>query len=327
MKNKTKILNTKKGLFYLFVSVIFASVMILVFLAYKEYSYTDRQKVVETRIMTINDFIKDIDSDSKRVIYISGFRSLIALEDHIARSGKYLNETEKLFRVAFYNGTVNGTQVKILENASYYDYLEKLRVIADKIGVDIDINVTNITLYHDSSWSINVIVTTHVNITDQKGLVRWEFDKDFNTSVSIIDIRDPVYSVYTLGKFPNTIRITNVTEYINDTDDANDTTQLQIHVNNSYYTENSLAPSFLMRMEGNFSNSTYGIESIVFIPELIEQDVIYDTDRSIIDYILFSNIAGYEQKACNVQNMSNWFKIDTNHTTKYELNEVSYTIC
>ncbi|HHE36580.1 MAG TPA: hypothetical protein ENL16_02075, partial [Candidatus Woesearchaeota archaeon] len=209
MRNKKSLLRNREGVFYVLISALFIIVMILVFLAYKEYAYTDRQKVIETRIMTINDFIKDIDSDSKRAIYISAFRSLIALEDYVATIGDYLNNTEELFRIAFYNGTINGTEVEILENSSYSDYLEKLRIIAGRIGLDINLNVTHITLYHDSPWSVNVIVTTHVNITDKKGLARWDFYKDYSTSVSIINIRDPLYSVATKGRIPNTIRITN----------------------------------------------------------------------------------------------------------------------
>ena len=83
--------------------------------------------------------------------------------------------------------------------------------------------------------------------------------KDYNTSVSLINIRDPIYSVYTYGRVPNTIRITNVTDYVNDSN--NDTSQLRYHINHSFYVENILSPSFLMRLEGNFSKSPYGIES------------------------------------------------------------------
>ena len=323
--HKKSMLNNKRGLFYLLIAALFVIVMALVFMAYKQYTFTDRQKVIETRIQTINDFIKDIDSDSKRVIYISGFRALIALEDYVASSGQYLNDPEELFRVAFYNGTVNGSKVDILVNSSYSKYLEKLRIIADRVGIDIDINVTNITLFHDSPWSIGVVVTTHMNITDTRGVAIWEFDKDYNTSVSLKDIRDPVYSVYTLGKVPNTIRISNITDYVNESN--NDTTQLQLHINNSYYVENTLAPSFLMRLKGNFSNSTYGIESLVNIPELIDQSVDYDSTRSIVDYVLFSNITNYTKRACNVDNMPAWFTIDLNHTNKYEINKLNYNPC
>ncbi|HJX05667.1 MAG TPA: hypothetical protein VJ461_03080, partial [Candidatus Nanoarchaeia archaeon] len=184
---------------------------------------------------------------------------------------------------------------------------------------------TKITLLHDSPWSVSVIATTIVNITDRKGTARWEFTRDYNTTVSLINIRDPVYSVATYGRVPNTIRITNVTDYIYDA--TNDTAELIRHINYSYYTNNTLAPSFLMRLEGNFSNSTYGIESIVFIPELIDQNVNYSDSRSIIDYVLFTNLTGYEARVCNVDNMPSWFTIDTNHTAAYEVNKLSSTPC
>ncbi len=324
-RTNRNLMKNNKAMFFLFVSIIFIGVLLMVFLAYKEYSYVDKQKVIETRIKTINDFIKDIDADSSRVIYISGFRALIALEDYVATSGQYLNDSEELFRIAFYNGTINDTKIDVLINSTYNDYINKLSVIANKIGIDIDINVTNITLYHNSPWSVNVIITAHMNLTDQKGVANWIFDKDYETKVLLNNIRDPIYSVYTYGKVPNIIRKTNITDYVNGA--TNDTTELMEHINNSYYVENSLAPSFLMRLEGNFSQSSYGIESIVNVQELIYQEVSYDSDRSIIDYVLFSNITGYEERVCDVDNMPNWFTIDKNHTVKYEINQLNYTSC
>lgn len=328
--NKSFILKNKRAMFYLLVSSIFIAVMVVVFLAYKEYSYIDKQKVFETRIRTINDFIKSIDTDSDRVMYISGFRSLIALEDFVARTGVYLNDTEEYFRIAFYNGTVNGSKVDVLINSSYYDYLEKLKVIAGRMGMNIDINVTGITLFHLTPWTIGVNVTCQINLTDQRGLARWDFTKIYHTNVSIISIRDPLYSVATIGRVPNTIRISNITDFVGS---DNDTANLMYHVTKSLYLNNSLAPSFLMRFEGNFSNSAYGIESFVNIPDLISQGVPYNNSRSIIDYVLFNNITGYENITCSVQNITDaypWFKIDTNHTmppSPEYIEDLQYTLC
>lgn len=312
--------NNKKGIFYLLLSSLFITVMIIVFLTYKEYSYTDKQKVTETRIMTINDFIRSIETDSKRVIYISGFRSLIALEDYVARSGNYtFNNTEELFRVAFYNGTVNGTQVDVLKDSTYSVYLSKLRIIASAIGLDINIivpNITGITLYQESPWQVIVNVTVQVNLSDQKGLARWDFDKTYSANVSIISIRDPIYSVATHGLAPNPIRISNITDYVDDS--TNDTTNLIIHVNNSYYAANNQSPNFIMRLKGNFSNSVCcGIESFVYLPRLSDQGLTINNSRSIIDYIYFSTndtiTSYYNVTVCNVQNMPSWLVIDARH--------------
>lgn len=330
MKN-TNLFLDKKGIFYLILTSIFIALMIVIFLAYKEYTFTDRQKVFETRIITISDFIRSIDTDSKRVIYISGFRSLIAIEDYVARSGNYtFNNTEELFRVAFYNGTVNGTVVDVLKDATYLDYLNKLRVIAGMVGLDINISVPNITgiiLYQESPWQVIVNVTVQINLTDQKGLARWDFDKTYSANVSILSIRDPVYSVETHGLVPNPIRMTNITDVTQGfVGSGNDTTNLIKHVNDSYYVNNSLAPSFLMRLKGNFSNSSCcGIESFVNLQRLSDQGLVINSSRSVIDYIYFSNDVNiteygnrtvteyYNKTFCNVKNMPIWFVIDARH--------------
>jgi hypothetical protein len=348
----------KKGIFYLLLSSLFITVMIIVFLAYKEYSYTDKQKVTETRIMTINDFIRSIDTDSKRVIYISGFRSLIALEDYVAklRPSHYLDDSEliynaeEFFKCAFYYGNnvanVTGakipgtncsnstTQIDVLANSTYEDYLNKLRTIANMIGLDINITVTKITLYQQSSpWAVTVNVTVQINLNDTKGLARWNFTKTYSANVSIISIRDPVYSVATYGKVPNAIRVTNITDFVIDKDPAN----LMTHIRNMSYNASSLAPSFLMRLEGNFSNSTCcGIESFVYIPQLETQGLIINNSRSIIDYIYFSNdtniTVSYSKITCYVQNITDAatytlfkFKIDVNHTDY--IKDLNYTTC
>ncbi|MBN2458661.1 hypothetical protein JXB28_00090 [Candidatus Woesearchaeota archaeon] len=330
-KKGLSLLRNKKGLFYIIVSSMIIIVLTVIFVAYKEYSYADRQKVIETRIMTINDFIKDIDSDSQRAMYISGFRSLIALEDYVARSGNYLDDSEELFRMAFYNGTVNNTQADVLINSSYSEYLERVKVVAEKIGLSLFINVTQITLYHESPWSIVVVATADIEINDTRGAARWEFSRDYNTSISIINIRDPVYSVGTYGRVPNTIRMNDSIDRNDfvDEDNNNDTSLLMYFINNSYYIENTLAPSFLMRLEGNFSPDPngHGIESFVYVPFLIDQGVDYSTTKSVIDYILFNNISGYDSRRCNIDNMPSWFTIDTNHSADYEINKLTSSPC
>jgi len=335
---KSVLMRNKKGLFYIIVSSMLVIVFIVIFLAYKQYSLADRQRVTETRIRTINDFIRDIESDSPRVIFISGFRSLIAVEDYVARKGHYLNDSEELFRVAFYNGTVNNTAVDVLVNSTYSDYLRKLKEIAGRIGIDIDINVTRIELFQQSPWSVTVNVTALISLTDRKGLARWGFNKTYSANVSILSIRDPVYSVATRGLVPNAINISSITDLDNGfVGPSNDTTSLSTHVNYSYYVHNSQAPSFLMRLEGNFNSSECcGIESFIYMPRLSEQGFTVNSSRSIIDYIYFSNdsiiTAHYDATACNVKNMQSWFIIDTRHINPLAgqpdyIENLNYTIC
>ena len=339
---KPSFLENRKGVFYLLLTAIFISVMVIVFLSYHEYSFTNKQKVVETRVMALNDFIKSIESDSKNVIRITGYRALIALEDYVATTSlEYFandSDMQEHFKKAFYygnftvncttnanciaNGTLNYTQMDILNDSAYINYLQKLKGIAAKLGIDIDVNVTDVLFSQSSPWSVEVVVTTNIIISDQKNLSSWNFSRNYTTSVSIINIRDPVYSVSTLGKARNPIRAwpDNLAFVI-----GNDTTNIMNFTNNSYYVNNTLAPSFLMRFEGrlNESSACCGIESFVNIPKLSDQGIPYNSSRSIVDYIYFSDnaniTASYSNVTCYVQNITTtptyyWFKIDVNHT-------------
>jgi hypothetical protein len=357
---KPSFLENRKGVFYLLLTAIFISVMVIVFLSYHEYSFTNKQKVVETRIMALNDFIKSIESDSKNVIRITGYRALIAIEDYVATSVQYFandSDMQEHFRKAFYygnfttnctlnppnpltdpnciaNGALNYTQMDILNDSAYINYLQKLKEIAAKLGIDIDINVTDINFNQSSPWSVEVVVTTNIIISDQRNLSSWNFMRNYTTEVSIIDIRDPVYSVYTFGRAPNPIRkwpgVWNDTLHFVI---GNDITNLMNFTNSSYYVNNTLAPSFLMRLEGrlNESSACCGIESFVNIPKLSDQSIPYNSSRSIVDYIYLSdkpiNHSNYQNITCYIQNITSthsWFKIDMNHTLYHSPNYIDY---
>ena len=53
----------------------------------------------------MNNFIENFHQDVHRATYISAFRSLIALEERIARTAVFLTDTEDSFKEIFYNGT------------------------------------------------------------------------------------------------------------------------------------------------------------------------------------------------------------------------------
>ncbi|MFQ5475363.1 MAG: hypothetical protein ACE5DM_06030, partial [Candidatus Nanoarchaeia archaeon] len=54
-----------------------------------------------------------------------------------------------------------------------------------------------------------------------------------------------------------------ITPYENDYVSGSDVTNLEIHLNSTYYAESDAAPSFMMRFEGDLNSSEYGIESLV----------------------------------------------------------------
>jgi len=89
------------------------------------------------------------------------------------------------------------------------------------------------------------------------------------------------------------------------------------HVNKGYYSANTDAPSFLKKLEGDFSADENGIESFVILPEFSAQGLSVK-DKTCIDYIYFSSNTPVSYSYSSV---ANWFKIDNedDHLNKYQL--------
>ena len=312
----------KKGFAYLLTASILISIILIVYLTAYSYKHQDKQDAQSARIHLMDDFIKGFDQDISRATHITAFRTMIALEDSIATTGKFLNNTEESFKETFYYGTVNGSASQIMNESSFETYITKVMSIANDMGFETSINVTNITLTQNDPWHINVGMTALIVINDSNHLASWTFTKQYSTDVPIADLRDPLYSSFTEGKVPNTVREFNKSYFVSST---NDTTNLLEHLNNSDYYASAQAPDFLMRFENNYSPSPYGIESFVNINELNAQNLPVDQNAVKIDYIYFNNLA--TDKICNVQNIPSdyYFVVPSNRISLYDLNNLNYT--
>ncbi|MBU0666720.1 MAG: hypothetical protein ABIC91_00085 [Nanoarchaeota archaeon] len=319
-KNMKK--SAKKGMIYTTVVLLFLTVLITVFYAYEGYKYGDRQDSIETRIKTMNEFIEDVHKDSLRAAYIAGFRTLIALEEHVSSTGEFLTDTNQYFRKAFYNGTIEGSTPEILYQSSFSTYLSRVNEKSGNIDVKINITVIEVNLYQSDPWNVRVDLLTNFSVIDKRGLAEWNYEKNLSTTIPIISLKDPLYSVETLGRVQSFIIPTNITEFVVN----NDTDNLKEHIENGYYKTSTEAPNFLMRFEGDLSSNENGIESIVDISLLEKQeDIVIDYDRSVIDYVYFGTQA--TNNKCNIEDMPSWFKIDEEHINDYEINELTYIDC
>jgi hypothetical protein len=122
--------------------------------------------------------------------------------------------------------------------------------------------------------------------------------------VPITDIKDPLYSVGTLGRSPNPVRGSNVSRpYI--TAGGNPTRFLTL-VNTSVYVADPDAPSFLMRFTGNLSPSPYGIQSLINLETFRAQGFVPDPCRSIVDYRYFNGSTAPNRYINNTDPLTVW---------------------
>jgi hypothetical protein len=312
----------RKGFTYMLVSSLLIVVLLGIFFAASRYRYEDQEKVYQVRLRAMDDFVKSFNSDIHRATYIASFRSLVALEDSVTTQGYYLSDMNRSFKETFYYGTINGSSSVIMENSSFQDYVLRVSEIAQSVGMNVKVNVTDILLSQSNPWSIDVEVHMRINISDNSRLAEWVMNNSYKTNIPIYNLRDPLYSKNTLNRVPNTIRKLNTSVLVSGVD----TTKLVDLISGSYYITSTSAPNFLMRFEGRTAPDANGIESIVNIRTLSDQDIAVDYNRIKVDYIYFNDIENYS-KICNVTNIPSayYFVIPSNSTALYQVQGLNYS--
>ena len=270
-----------------------------------------RQDSTKARVLSLNSFVKSIEADMSRGLYITSFRAVLSMEQYITQQGKYVTSSQKTFGEALLNGTVDGVNMSIMENSTIADWIQSIQLKATDADMDVAIKINSVNISQADTWTLRVSLNATLQANDRKKVASWNREQIVETTLTIVGFEDPVYLIGTSGKLPNVIAITNYEgNYVTGTD----TTNLMAHANGSLYS-NASAPSFLMRLEGNLTTSVFGIESLVNVPNVQVQGLT-PLQKSVVDYIYFSNATPTYHR---VNNTPSWFYIDDGHAAKYQV--------
>ena len=292
----------KKAIFYTIAAIALTAVIFVTYGAYTTYRLTDRMETIGTRIETVNFFIKDIENDLNKGIYITAFRTLLSFDQFISTNGTYIININEKFKESFLNGTINQQPLSLMKDSTFTDWANRISAEADKIDIKFNFTVNGIKLNHTDPWTVEAGINITLDIRDKRNTSYWIRNRYLTQKISIIGFEDPIYIVNSNGRVTSTITPTNMTKFVV----SGKVDNLLEHMNNSYYIAHNDAPSFLMRLEGNLGNSTNGIESLVNL-EKFQQQGLAIKDRSIVDYIYFGTKSTTNFR---INNTPEWFKID-----------------
>lgn len=280
---KKLLLQDKRGFFFTAIAILVVAAIILA--ASSSDSVFRRSAAQTDYAVSVNSYFNNLQSDLPRVAYIAGFRSLIGLEEHISTTGSYLSDFDDSFLSIFTNGSVNGTYYSIMNDSTFEDFAARFEQLASEQGMVANLTPVSVHAYQDEPWSVIVNVTVDISLSDADQSVAFRSNETISARIPVTDIKDPVYTIGTLGRAPHTVKQAPFSgPYIGAN---NDTTKLSELVNETYYISNPSAPSFIMRFSGNLSPSPYGIQSLVNIVELGAQDVNITPCVSVVDYKYF----------------------------------------
>ena len=304
-------MKSRKSIFYTTAAIALTTVIFVIYSSYSTLKLNDKMDSVQSRIETVNFFIKDVEKDINNGAYIAGFRTLLSFDQFIAANGTYITNLNQTFKEAFLNGTVNGKPQTLMTDSTFTDWSSKISAQADDIDIIFNFTINDVHLEQHDPWSVDVVSNISLLIQDKKGVSSWNREKMISSKISIAGFEDPLYLVSSSGRVSSAINPTNISTFVSNGDMAN----LLYHMNGSFYIAHNDSPSFLMRLEGDFGNSTYGIESLGNVEKFQQQGlVIYD--RSIVDSIYFGTQTTTNHR---VNNTPEWFKIDDNHLDVYQV--------
>jgi hypothetical protein len=299
-------IKNKRGQIFTVIAIV---LLLLLFVTFSVSSGLSDRKVIKSRVSTMDNYIFSLEENMNRQAHISGFRIVFLALDEITRTNQFI-DLESFSEEAFFNGTVNGEEKDILLGATYEDIVSSLDENARKLNMDILFENVSVSFSQEDPWNIIFSFEGDLVITDSAGLAKWERYKVASASIPISSFDDPLFLVYTNSKISRKI---NETIYAGNYGSEGNVSNFESHVLSGYYAYNPDAPSFLNRLEGNFSSDENGIESFVNILELSNQGISIE-EKSVVDHIYFSSS---DPIYFSVDGMPTWFRIDSEHLNYY----------
>ena len=296
-------------------TLVFLLLLTFLFVSFEIYTFIAENNSVKTRIDSMNSFLDAIEKNLEGQLYVIGFRVIFLAETEITNTGTYISDFDAFFDEAFFNGTVNGVPNNTyLSGATYNDLITLVNDKSSKVNLQISIRNSNVTIYQDDPWHVSVTMVSDFVMTDNSGLANWSKKQNITARIPIEGFEDPFYTINSNAKV---IRKIYATPYEGQYASGTNVSNLSDHVSQDYYAASASAPSFLQRLEGNFSASSQGIESFVDVTDFSNQGLLVE-EKTRIDYIYFSanNPTFY-----TVSGMQSWFRIDneSNHLALYNV--------
>ncbi len=327
-KNNLKLKMNKKGVFFTVISILLLSVIIFGLVINTETRLKEKRLPIETRVNSVDDFIGDIEIDIERGLYIAAFRALLGLQQDMIESGQFVSNLNYTFELLVTNGTRGGEYVDVIDDAEMNSWIQRISEKATELLIDMEYEIIDVRIRHINPWVIAIDIDVILDITDEKGTASWQRNSTITTTINIEGFEDPLYTIHSNGGVIKEIERTNITDFVDETGDTNG---LLNHLDNSYYTDSNISPSYLQRLEGSLGPSQHGIESLVDLQEFSQLEsygVELKDDCSIVDFVYFDNncenITSYL-----INNTYSWFRLDdtfidnsTGHIDVYEARDL-----
>ena len=329
----------KKGFIFSLFVITALALIVMTYRMKVEFREEKKAEIYKNRVEQINIFVQDMEKDLDRALYVIFFRAVLGADEYIHRHGQYIDNINARLAELMIYGTINGESMDITNASTITDWNLRMAKLSKRLNVNVTFDKTTIEIKHSSPWVIDISMNTTIKVTDFDEVLGWEFElvKSTKLDISEASFPDPIYFIESLDNMGNystpllnrIVKSPYIELWVNESllpfpNEVN-VSNLIDHTLNQFYLNNTRAPSYLMRLAGNFGNSTYGIESFV---NVLNDSSIWDYSEEgdatcAADYQFF--VTGCTGDSHRIYNMNSRFYLDQEHLNDYDMLSINST--
>lgn len=304
-----------KGLFYSIMIALFLIPILALIVFYSQVT-TSQNIAAVIRANEMQYFSESIEEDLSRFLQINGRRAVVAVINLTTQNGTALDNAPLRLAEVIENGTLYGNQT-FPDQKNLSTWVQNISTIASRSGFNINLTLLSFNVTQNDSFSVLFNALFYLNISDASANVGVSKNMSAGAAVSIENVIDPLYQIKTNGAIFKTIKRSPSIPFNKITFSSTDFINLTNDIKNDSYHNSTQGPSFLDRLEGKITNNyqSYGLESFVYLPDMIGAGLPVNTLSSDLDYQYWANVHGYYINSSyqTADPIYHWFRISTNN--------------
>ncbi|MDY6773851.1 MAG: hypothetical protein SVS85_01510, partial [Candidatus Nanohaloarchaea archaeon] len=146
-------------------------------------------------------FLSSVKNDAERGTRIIAKRAFSSTINYVATHVSPLENPEQEVVSAFLNGTVNGSEQSLMEDASFEDWNQSMVGEAEKSGYDLEIEPVEVQVSASKPSTAFFNATYRVNLSDPRSDARFVQNTTVNEVVNLANMSDPLLFLQTSGRY------------------------------------------------------------------------------------------------------------------------------
>src|SRR3989344_909881 len=131
----------KKAMFFTLLTIAILAIYIFFFTVHNYGRVSAKTEVTEKRVQGVDNFLSDVKRDLERGLYISGFRSLLAINEYIINKNQFIDDVELRVKEGILNGTINESNSVVLQGSTFSDWMQKMEFQGSKLKITMNITL------------------------------------------------------------------------------------------------------------------------------------------------------------------------------------------